>query len=87
MSDKETALRRLLDVLVNEPPAGEAHSMRSSQLAVLWPTLAAALADVMVAHELSPARGLRAAAMIVSSGEARELAQRTAELFRQEMGS
>lgn len=74
MSDEENALQRLLDVLNSEPPTGEVYSMRSSQLAVLWPTLAAALADVMVAHNLPPARGLRAAALVVRADKAQAAA-------------
>lgn len=74
MSDKENALDRLLEVLNSEPPTGEVYSMRSSQLAVLWPTLAAALADIMAAHELPPARGFRAAAMIVHAEDSRAVA-------------
>jgi hypothetical protein len=74
MSEKENALHRLLDVLNSEPPTGEVYSMRSSQLAVLWPTLAAALADVMQAHGLPPARGLRAAALVVRADRAQNAA-------------
>jgi hypothetical protein len=77
MSDKENALDRLLEVLNSEPPTGEVYSMRSSQLAVLWPTLAAALADVMQAHELPPARGLRAAALVVRADRAQNAAADT----------
>ena len=74
MSDKEIALDRLLEVLNSEPPTGEVYSMRSSQLAVLWPTLAAALADVMQAHDLPPSRGLRAAALVVRADQAQNAA-------------
>lgn len=74
MSEKETALDRLLEVLNSEPPTGEMYSMRSSQLAVLWPTLAAALADVMQAHDLPPSRGLRTAALVVRADQSQNAA-------------
>jgi hypothetical protein len=60
VSDKDVALQRLLDV-ATEP----AHAERARQLAMQWPSLAAALGDFIAAHDYAIPRPLRAAANLV----------------------
>lgn len=62
MSDE---VDRVIEVLISEPPTGDSFTDRSAQLAVLWPTLAAALAELLTARGQQPSRGLRRAANVV----------------------
>lgn len=60
MTDKDTALERLLDVVT-----GPQHDERARQLALQWPSLAAALGDLVAAYEMPLPRPFRAAANLV----------------------
>jgi hypothetical protein len=60
VSDKDVALQRLLDVVTNPNSVEWAR-----QLAMQWPSLAAALGDFIAAHEYGVPRPLRAAANLV----------------------
>lgn len=67
MSDKEAALEHLLEMLSNLAHVEDGLTTRAGMLAVQWPTLAAALADLLAAHDMRVPRPFRRAAAMVHS--------------------
>lgn len=68
MSTPDSALQRVLGILVAQH--GEPwRDVKAHQLAVQWPSLAAALGDLMAAHELPLPAPLRRAAQVARNEE------------------
>jgi hypothetical protein len=61
VTDKERALERLLDVATDPN-----HVERARTVAVQWPSLAAALGELLAAYEMPVPRPLRAAARLLA---------------------
>lgn len=83
-SPQDRALNELLELVGDADAAGTPFDeARARALAMQWPSLAAALANLLAAHDMRVPRPLRVAASIVNIGEGKVLAQKVVDAVRQ----